>query len=134
MAQLALRLLEEKKPQKALKVLEKVEKELPCYNIPVSYLSGSGYMAQAYAMLGQKAKARKLFDTLWKNSWQYIQYYLSLDERYFNMSQSSCMMHFQIMKEMMDICNDTDPNWAAKHKRQFAMLLQAYQMKGGQMN
>ncbi|MGG6550086.1 UNVERIFIED_CONTAM: hypothetical protein NY100_32255, partial [Prevotella sp. 15_C9] len=67
-------------------------------------------------------------------SWQYMQYYLSLDDRYFNKSHSSCMMHFQILKEMMDICNSTDPIWAAKQKSQFAMLLQAYLMKGGQMN
>ena len=56
MADLALHLIAKGEKAKALKVLQKVEKDIPTYNVPVSYMSGSGDMARAYALLGQKAK------------------------------------------------------------------------------
>ena len=44
-------------------------------------MSGSGDMARAYALLGQKVKARQMYDDLWKISLQYVNYYLSLNPR-----------------------------------------------------
>ena len=70
MADLALHLIAKGEKAKALKVLQKAEKEIPYYNVPISYMSGSGDMAEAYTLLGQKAKARQLYDALWKLSMQ----------------------------------------------------------------
>ena len=133
MANLALHLIAKGEKEKALKVLQKLEKMLPTYNVPVSYMSGSGDMAQAYAMLGQKAKARQLYDALWKISMQYANYYMSLPPRYFDMSQSSCKMHFQIMMNLVNANDRTDRVWANKHAMQLNNMMIRFKNLGGSL-
>jgi putative membrane protein len=133
MANLALHLIAKGEKEKALKVLQKLEKVLPTYNVPVSYMSGSGDMAQAYAMLGQKAKARQLYDALWKISMQYANYYMSLPPRYFDMSQSSCKMHFQIMMNLVNTNDRTDRVWANKHAMQLNNMMIRFKNLGGSL-
>lgn len=60
--QLALHLIAEGQKAKALKVLQKAEKELPTYNIPMNYMSGGNDIAHAYALLGQKKKALEVIN------------------------------------------------------------------------
>ena len=55
-AKLAVQLCHEHKFEKALQVLERCEKEIPPYNLPHSYVSGSPDMVDAYQMIGQKSK------------------------------------------------------------------------------
>ena len=131
MADLALHLIAKGEKAKALKVLQKAEKEIPYYNVPISYMSGSGDMAEAYTLLGQKAKARQLYDALWKISMQYANYYMSLPSRYFDMSQSSCKMHFQIMMNLVNANDHTDRAWANKHAQQLNGLMNRFASLGG---
>ena len=131
MADLALHLIAKGEKAKALKVLQKAEKEIPYYNVPISYMSGSGDMAEAYTLLGQKAKARQLYDALWKISMQYANYYMSLPSRYFDMSQSSCKMHFQIMMNLVNANDHTDRSWANKHAQQLNGLMNRFASLGG---
>ena len=131
MADLALHLIAKGEKAKALKVLQKAEKEIPYYNVPISYMSGSGDMAEAYTLLGQKAKARRLYDALWKISMQYANYYMSLPSRYFDMSQSSCKMHFQIMMNLVNANDHTDRAWANKHAQQLNGLMNRFASLGG---
>ena len=131
MADLALHLIAKGEKAKALKVLQKAEKEIPYYNVPISYMSGSGDMAEAYTLLGQKAKARQLYDARWKISMQYANYYMSLPSRYFDMSQSSCKMHFQIMMNLVNANDHTDRAWANKHAQQLNGLMNRFASLGG---
>jgi len=133
MADLALHLIAKGERGKALKVLQKVEKEIPYYNVPVSYMSGSGDMARAYALLGQKAKAHQIYDALWKISLQYANYYMSLSPRYFDMSQSSCKMHFQIMMNLVNENDRFDRTWANSHAAQLTNLFKRFQSLGGSL-
>jgi hypothetical protein len=55
-AKLAVQLCHEHKFEKALQVLERCEKEIPPYNLPHSYVSGSLDMVDAYQMIGQRSK------------------------------------------------------------------------------
>ena len=133
MADLALHLIAKGERGKALKVLQKVENEIPYYNVPVSYMSGSGDMARAYALLGQKAKAHQIYDALWKISLQYANYYMSLSPRYFDMSQSSCKMHFQIMMNLVNENDRFDRTWANGHAAQLTNLFKRFQSLGGSL-
>lgn len=133
MADLALHLIAKGEKAKALKVLQKVEKDIPTYNVPVSYMSGSGDMARAYALLGQKAKASQLYDALWKISLQYANYYMNLPPRLFNMSEGSCKMHFQIMMNLVNDNDQTNRAWAEKHANQLNNLFQSFKAKGGSL-
>ena len=81
-AQLAKQLIMEHKDKQALAVLNKCLAEIPAYNVPNNYVSGSLDLAECYAILGQKAKAKELFNDVWNNSAQYMNWYLSLDSNH----------------------------------------------------
>lgn len=135
MAQLAMNLILEGKKDKALKVLEKAEKVLPTYNLPLSfsYVKGGPIIADAYYMLGKKAKAEAMYNEMWKTSAQYIRYYLNLSERLFNISMSSCAMHLQILYQYIDANKQNNPRWAEAHNAEFMGMLKAYEARGGKM-
>ena len=133
MAQLALQLLSENKDDKALKVLQKAEKEIPEYNVPLNYMSGAADMVQAYTVLGKKDRAKYILEKLWKNSRQYADWYLSLGGRGFAMSQNECMLHFQIMTNLIHYGDAVDSSWSKKREEELAGLIDHYQKKGGAM-
>lgn len=130
--QLALHLIAEGQKAKALKVLQKAEKELPTYNIPMNYMSGGNDIARAYAMLGQKKKALEIINQVWKNASQYEQYYLSEEDIRFQGSQRDCLMQLSIMTEMSKITELVDPSLAKKQGSQIDAYYRMYVGKGGQ--
>ncbi|BCS85879.1 membrane protein [Prevotella herbatica] len=130
-AQLAKQLIIEKKNAKALKVLEKCEKVLPSYNIPNDYMSGSLDMAECYAMLGKKEKARKLFNDVWKNATQYMGWYLSLSSDHFSQSMNDCIRELTIMQQANEVANMIDPKLAKTTGKQFQYMFNMYRGKGG---
>ena len=130
--QLALHLIAEGQKAKALKVLQKAEKELPTYNIPMNYMSGGNDIAHAYALLGQKKKALEVINQVWKNASQYEQYYLSEEGIQFQGSQRDCLMQLSIMTEMTKITELVDPVLAKKQNRQIDAYYRMYVGKGGQ--
>ena len=130
--QLALHLIAEGQKAKALKVLQKAEKELPTYNIPMNYMSGGNDIAHAYALLGQKKKALEIINEVWKNASQYEQYYLSEDGVWFQGSQRDCLMQLSIMTEMSKITELVAPALAKKQDSQIDAYYRMYVGKGGQ--
>ena len=70
-AKLALQLCREGQNAKALKVLERSEKEIPTYNLPHSYVSGSLDMVDAYQLCGKTEKATKIYQQLEKTYKEY---------------------------------------------------------------
>lgn len=130
-AQLAKQLIIEKKDAKALKVLDKCQKVLPSYNIPNDYMSGSLDLAECYAMLGKKAKARALFNDVWKNATQYMDWYLSLSSNHFSQSMSDCIRELTIMQQANEVANMIDPKLAKTTGKQFQYMFNMYRGKGG---
>ena len=70
-AKLALQLCREGQNAKALQVLERSEKEIPPYNLPHSYVSGSLDMVDAYQLCGKAEKATKIYQQLEKTYKEY---------------------------------------------------------------
>ena len=80
-AKLAVQLCKEHKFEKALQVLERCEKEIPSYNLPHSYVSGSLDMVEAYQLCkeglknkvdsGKLEKATKIYQQLEKTFKEY---------------------------------------------------------------
>ncbi len=101
-AQLALQLIAEKKNDKALKVLQKCEKVLPSYNVPMTFLSGGADLARAYALIGQKVKAKQLLDTVWKNTEQYARWYVGLTGKRFIQSQNDFLRQAWMMQSLAE--------------------------------
>ncbi len=128
---LALDLVNEGKTDKAKQVLDKCEKALPSYNIPHDFQSGSLDLARAYALTAQPKKAQQLIDELWKKSAQYLQFYCSLDESRFSMSQHDCMVHLYIMQQILSIEDMIDQKKSERLEQQLQSLMHIYESKGG---
>ena len=131
MSNLAIQLISEHKNDSALKVLQKIEKEIPAYNVPHNFRSGSLDMAQAYALLGQKAKAEEIINDLWETSGQYLDWYLTLDGNRFSQSQNECITQLYVLQRLMKISETVDKKLNEKLSNQLAGYFDRYTGKGG---
>jgi hypothetical protein len=131
LSNLAMSLINEDKTDQAKKVLDKCEQELPAYNVPHDYASGSLDLALAYNLTGQKEKAQQLVDQLWKKSQQYLQWYCSLDGYRFDGSQRDCMINIYLMNQLVDLQASIDEKKGAQKDQQLEGLIQLYHSKGG---
>ena len=130
--QLASNLLAEGETKKAKEVLEYLDKNIPSYNVPLNYMSGSLDEARIYTALGEKKKAMNLFNTLWKNSEQYLLWYCSLDGIRFFSSQRECMTHLYIMQQIVLNAEEGDAKWSEAKAKRLNSLVELYHGKGGQ--
>ena len=112
-------------------MLDKCEKELPDYNVPHDFQSGSTDMVQAYILTGQNEKAQQLLDLLWKKSSQYMQWYTSLDGSRFDGAQRDCMLHLYIMNQLLEVQSGLDEKKAGQKDKQLEALINLYHAKGG---
>jgi len=129
---LATRLVQEGKKDKAAKALAYADKMLPSYNIPINYIGGGINFAKAYALIGQKAKAKSYVDALWKNAKQYMQWYLSLSDSQFLNAQNDCMMQLYVMQQCIEVADMVDKKYGDKLNAELNGLAARYQQRGGQ--
>ena len=136
MSELALHLIMEGKVQKAVNVLAYADKVLPAYNIPVNYMSGGLDYAQAYALVGNKAKAEQMLNAVVKNAKQYAEWYLSLERSRFLMSQQDCMLQLYILNKAYETAEIVDKltgkKLAASIEKSLRIYSDQYAAKGGQ--
>ena len=128
---LAMNLVNEGDDKKAAKVLAYLDKNIPEYNVPVNYQSGSLDEARVYAHLGQKQKAMNMFKKLFDNSYQYAAWYCSLEDMRFLSAQRDALLHFYIMNQILVEANDINEKWAKAQQVRMNGLLQLYRSKGG---
>ena len=134
MVKLAMNLAAQGDDKRAAEVLARAEKELPGFNVPHDYQSYSIEMAQTYAAIGDNAQAKKLVDTLWKKSDQYVTFFLSLDKDKFKSEEYNCQLHmFYIMQKLINIAGDIDEKLANSYTNRLYTLLDLYTKKGGRM-
>ncbi len=136
MSELALHLIMEGKVQKAAKVLAYADKVLPAYNVPVNYMSGGLDYAQAYALVGNKAKAEQMLNAVVKNAKQYAEWYLSLERSRFLISQQDCMLQLYILNKAYETAEIVDKltgkKLAASIEKSLRIYSNQYAAKGGQ--
>ncbi len=132
-AQLALKLLQENKDDKAKQVLAYAAKQIPEYNVPMNYLSGGLDIARAYAFLKDTEHAKQVINSLFKNSHQYMRWYSSLEGSRFSQAQQDCMLHIYVMNSCIDIAQMVDKDFADSLMKQMDMDLNVYQSRGGQI-
>ena len=128
---LAMNLVNEGDDKKAAKVLAYLDKNIPEYNVPVNYQSGSLDEARVYAHLGQKQKAMDMFKKLFDNSYQYAAWYCSLEDMRFLSAQRDALLHYYIMNQILVEANDINEKWAKAQQVRMNGLLQLYRSKGG---
>ena len=135
-AELANQLIQEGKKEEARKALAKCEAEIPNYNVPYSYLSysfltGATEMAQAYALLGNKTKAREILNAVWRETAQYVNWCLLLTGDKFNLSMTSCLRQLSFMQSIIQTTRLVDAGLAVKQGQQFEHFYKLYVGKGG---
>ena len=133
LGQTALQLIAEGKKQKAINILKKAEVEIPTYNVPLDYLNGGIDMARGWLMTGQKAKGKEYVEAIWKNASQYLNYYLSLPNDKFLMSQNDCIRQLMIMQNICDVAGMVSPQLEQKYQKQLNNLYTLYHGRGGKM-
>ena len=133
LGQTALQLIAEGKKQKAINILKKAEEEIPTYNVPLDYLNGGIDMARGWLMAGQKAKGKEYVEAIWKNASQYLNYYLSLPNDKFLMSQNDCIRQLMIMQNICDVAGMVSPQLEQKYQKQLNNLYTLYHGRGGKM-
>ena len=101
--QLITQLLKEGKKDKALKALEYCEKMIPASNVPYDYQNSAQSMAEAYYLLGQKAKGDKIMDALANKSMEYLIWYLSMSNQQLTISGQEFMYHIYLLDEEIKI-------------------------------
>ena len=129
MSELALNLIAEEKLDKARKVLEKAEKEIPEYNVPMNYIGGAFDFLQAWSALGEKKRATDIADQLWKNSTQYINWYLSNSSAYVVSSKREIETQIYLMQNVLQNMEGIDKGWTDKHYDLLNQLYAAYMQK-----
>jgi hypothetical protein len=132
-ASLAMNLISEGQIDKAKKVLDKCEKELPDYNVPHDYQSGSVDLARCYVSTDQPQKAQDLINMLWLKSSQYLVFYLSFDGVRFSSSQHDCLIHFYILEQLLNVQDTISKEQADKKEEQLRQMMSIYQSKGGDL-
>ncbi len=127
--QLATTLLNEGKTEKAKKVLERCDKEMPEYNIPMDYMSGGLDLLTAWSAVGNKKRATEIANEIWKNSEQHLAWYISQDQGYLAASKRDCDMHVYIMQAILQAIDEFDKDWSQSHANKLNTLYNAYQQR-----
>ncbi len=97
----------------------------------MTYMNGGADFADAYYRLGMTKKGEETIDAMWKNSVQYVRYYLSLNQSRFMSSQRDCVYHLYIMQRFCEIESQYNKARADKMTENLNQLIAAYQGRGG---
>ena len=116
-ATLASQLLEEGKTDMAAEVLEKAEKEIPSYNVPHSYASGSSTMAYAWSRIGNKQKAIDIASPLATQAMEYVEWHLSLPDNILLSNGKEWAYYFVQLNSSLNVLRSADSNRVAELAR-----------------
>lgn len=131
--QLAMNLLNEGDTARAAEVLAYTDKNIPEYNVPLEYQSGSLDEARCYVRIGETDKAMHIVEGLWNDSEQYVKWYCSLKTSQFEMTQSDCLMHLYMLQQTAMVGGGADKKWGDQKMATLDNLLKIFQARGGRM-
>ncbi len=124
-AQLIKRMMLEGKKEKALKVLDYAEKVIPSTTLPHDYImSGSLEFAEAYLQLGEKEKAKAILTQIGDKANEYLEWYLSLNEKQLQAKLNDCQWNFSILNTVATLLEKSEEGLAYQHSldEKFARL------------
>ena len=124
--QLIIQLLKEGKKDKALKALEYCEKMIPGSNVPYDYQNSAQSMAEAFYLLGQKAKGDKIMDALANKSMEYLIWYLSMSNQQLTISGQEFMYHIYLLDEEIKIMEKYKSKQASHYAGKLEELYSMY--------
>ena len=102
-SQLASRLVQEGKLDKAEKVVEKAEKVIPPTSVPHSYSGGSLELARVWNAVGKKKEACDIAYPVAIQASEYLEWYMSLPSKMLLLSEKDCMYYLYQMHAALSI-------------------------------
>ena len=133
LSQLAANLIAEGKKDKAAQVLALADKEIPNYNVPADFTSGSLDIARSYNDIGQKDKAKETLMLLWNKSEQYMNWYCSLEPARFAGCQRDCQLHLYILQMLTQLGYEIDEKTGATVEKRLENIFRNFQARGGNL-
>ena len=120
------------KRDRALKVLERMDKELPVVNVP--YDISSLTEAELYLSLDKPERAKIIADNLWRHNHQYMTYFLSFDDREMQQYSERCRRYLSIMHYIVTrIYPQIDSDKADAMNTEMNRQWDAFLKKGGKL-
>jgi len=127
---LAAQLNDENKSEKAIKVLDRCMEELPISKLPIDYAL-VGFI-QEYYRAGAIEKANKLLLRIAENSYEKMDYFLSLEPEYFASIENEQQREIRIVQMLLGLAESGEqPDIKDKIQRDFEMLFQTFKNGGG---
>ncbi|MBQ8455292.1 MAG: DUF2723 domain-containing protein [Bacteroidaceae bacterium] len=102
-SQLASRLVQEGKLDKAADVVAKVEKVIPPSNVPHTYTSGSLELARVWNTVGKKKEACDIAYPVAIQASEYLEWYMSLPGKMLLLSEKDCMYYLYQMHAALSV-------------------------------
>ena len=121
-SQLASRLVQEGKLDKAEKVVEKAEKVIPPTSVPHSYSGGSLELARVWNAVGKKKEACDIAYPVAIQASEYLEWYMSLPGKMLLLSEKDCMYYLYQMHAALSIMESA----GSTHTLELAKKLDLY--------
>ncbi len=121
-AQLGTALVIEGKLDKAKKLMEKAEQEIPSTTVPHNWQSGSLQLAEVWAAVDEGRKAEVICEEVLRNNEEYLMYYLQQTGRYAQSSTRECAYRLYQMRDAMDILFEVNEKAAEKWAQRYGEL------------
>ena len=118
-AQLAIAM---EKPEDAVAVLQKCDRELPAYPLPLTSQTGAHLLARAWAQAGRKAEAQRHIDAVWHDSMQHLDWIRSLSPSRRMLYDGEYQHHLAVLYYLLQTTQAIDEARA----QQMAQQLMAY--------
>ena len=106
-SQLALRLVQEGKLDKAEKVVAKAEQAIPSFAVPHSFSSGSLDLARVWATLGKYKEAGDIAYPVALQAKEYLDWYAALPDNILRISEKDCYYYLYQMHAALGILEST---------------------------
>lgn len=103
LSSLATQLYYEGDKEKALKVLDRMEEELPANIVARGHIYGGIDMGELYMKLGQTEKAREIFSTLADEHIEYLEWYNTLNNRQFRDAMRNIYMRVTFLQDVISV-------------------------------
>ena len=133
-AQLALRMLQEGKTDKVVKLVDYVEQVISPENVPHNYASGSLDLARVSLRVKKTDHAIKLAQTVAQGSCEYVEWYLSLPNAILLRDDRDCMYYMYQLHAAVEVLKEAGSDDAKKFEERLLDYNKALQTRLEGMN
>ena len=98
---LVKQLIKEGKNDKALEALQYCDKMIPNETVPYDFQNGALDLSKAYIQLGKEDAANKILEAVGKKSFEYINWYMSMDNASLAGYAKDCIIQFYLLDDII---------------------------------